>query len=396
MISKKTMERVYEYVVQHGEEKASEHFDISLKSVKRYLQLYHQYCGDVVEKEDKIIVTNNEENITNEVEARAYADVGDDYATHRIDVNFRPDGKTQYKIAFVPTKSKMLPTFEDIRERYTELLKGYDTPEFKEKEYITSNQLMTISAFDFHHGKQIWAKETGTEDYDIHISRKTFLEYLHYATTITELFPVDTVLLEVGGDFFNSNGPESATKKGTPQAEDTRYVKTTAFAEEMFIQGIDLLLEHCNTVIVSMIPGNHDYDRLIIFSHFLTAWFRNNPNVIIDDKPVAHKTYRFGDNYLMYTHQMLPNIMQLMASLDPTSFSECRNKVINVGHLHTRKDLVTTRDTDFGVEIIQHPSLIPGDAWSTASGYVSTRQGLIRLFDRDKGKIAEFNYEPHF
>jgi hypothetical protein len=48
------------------------------------------------------------------------------------------------------------------------------------------------------------------------------------------------------------------------------------------------------------------------------------------------------------------------------------------------------------VKVVQHPAMVPEDAWSSSEGYYHKREGLIRLFDYDMGQIAEFIYKPQF
>ena len=40
MISVSKMKTIYTYASEHGDEDASEHFDVSVKTIKRYVQLY--------------------------------------------------------------------------------------------------------------------------------------------------------------------------------------------------------------------------------------------------------------------------------------------------------------------------------------------------------------------
>ena len=403
MISTKKMKEIYDYVEEWDIEQAAENFNIGIPSVRRYLGLYHENFGDTPEEIHEKIETNSQERIIvacdevqTEEQARQYANVSEDYKTHRIDLNFRPDGTSQYKIAFVPKQGISAVDFEEVKERYKSLFTSYSCPKPLKFSTQPSDLILTVSLFDFHHGKQIWGQESGTADYGIEASKKSFINYISYVLFSIEDKYFDEIVLEIGGDFFNSNGSDAATKKGTPMAEDARYLKTENYAEEMLVTAIDMLSTHCNKVNVVVIPGNHDADRLVVFSHFLAAWYRSNDEVVINDTPLTHKTLRYGTVYLLYTHQMLTDIIPLMASLNPVAFAECHTRIANVGHLHTRKDTTTTRDYDHGIEVVQHPALIPGDSWSVEKGYISSRQGLIRVFHKKFGKLAEFNYEPHF
>lgn len=398
MISKKRMKEIYEYVQINGEEETAEIFDIGLPSVRRYVNLYKENCADTLMTQDKIVV--NAEDVQTEEQAREFASISDEYTVHRVDLNFRPDGTAQRKFAFVPKKGASAITFEEVEEKYKNLLSTYNSPNPVEFKCMESNDLLlTVSLFDFHHGKQIYGKEAGTCDYGIKESKYEFSKYMRYVLSLINSYHegrVNEILLEVGGDFFNSNSADNATKKGTAQAEDARYTETEEYAEEMFIDAVNVLAPYCNLIRIIIVPGNHDADRLVVFARFLNAWFRKNENVIVDYSPAAHKVYRSGDILLMYTHKYQPNLLNLLAHLDPMGFATCGTKIINVGHLHHKKDMIIKSQYEDSVEITQHPALIPGDAWSIENAYLSKRQGLIRLFNTNMGKIADYNYEPKF
>lgn len=397
MISKKRMKEIYTYVSNNGEEAAADFFDIGKPSVRRYVNLYKEKFEDVFAPEDKIIVNSDE--VQTEEQARNFAQVSDAYDTHRIDLNFRPDGTSQYKIAFVPKKGASSVSFKDVEEKYRDLFSNYVNPSPPKFKYIPSKLLLTVSLFDFHHGKQIYGAEAGTCDYGIKESQHEFSKYMAYVLNVINYFPehrLDEIVLEIGGDWFNSNSSENATKKGTPQSEDARFIETEQTAESMVTDAVNLLSPYANKIRIVVVPGNHDPDRVIVFAHFLHAWFRNCPQIIVDHTPMAHKVLWHDKVLLMYTHKYIANLVNMMSHLCPDGFVKATTKIINVGHLHTKKDMIITSEYDGTVQIVQHPSLIPGDSWSIENMYLSKRQGMIKLFDTSLGQIAEFNYEPHF
>lgn len=397
MIGQKRLEEIYNYTQEHGEEKTAEYYGIGVPSIRRYINLYKEKNNIFPVVEEKIIV--QDVNVRSEEEARDYGSISADYSVHRIDYNFKPDGTTQCKFAFVPKKGIGEISFEEVEEKYKNLLSSYKCPTPIKFLQAASDFLLTVSLFDFHHGKMIYGKEAGTQDYGIEESKYEFSKYMGYVLNIINTIPerrVNEIVLEIGGDFFNSNSADNATKKGTAQAEDARYIETEEYAEEMFIDAVNLLSPYTNYIRIVVAPGNHDTDRLVVFARFLNAWFRNNDNIIIDYSPAAHKVYTVGKIMLMYTHKFQPNLVNMMAHLDPIAFATCTTKIINVGHLHYKKDMIIKSEYEDAIEIVQHPSLIPGDAWSIENAYLSKRQGLIRLFNTNIGKIADYNYEPHF
>ena len=105
------------------------------------------------------------------------------------------------------------------------------------------NILATISAADWHHGKQVWGKEIsgGGENWDIHESRSEFENYIAYAKMRVAPYRPDTIVLELLGDWFNVDSPSNTTVSGTVQSEDSRFIKTQTYAEQMLVDAIEVI-----------------------------------------------------------------------------------------------------------------------------------------------------------
>ena len=400
VICKQTMKVIYDFVQEHGEQEASEYYDISMRSVQRYVQLYRQYFKIPAEVKPQVVVDSVQEaNIHNELSAREFADVDKDkYDTHRIDVNFRPDGTSQYKISFVPKTEPCEITAQEYADQFSELVGTWKPPVFPPYVRHDSELLATVSIADWHHGKQVWGNEISGkgENWDIHESRDAFEKYMSYAIDVLSDTLLDTVVIEAHGDFFNVDNVYNTTLSGTQQSEDSRFIKTQCYAENMLVNAIVGFRALANRVVVLIVPGNHDATRILLLGRYLEAFFRNDSGVEVMCDPTPRKKIRWGRTLLAYSHEMKGNVVQSMFSLWPEDCGQCKDLVMNVGHLHQRKDLQPTLMYEQYVRIVQHPAMVPRDAWSDSEGYAHVRGGLIRVFDKRLGQISEYMYHPHF
>lgn len=460
MISLDKMRAVRDYVDNYGIHETMQHFGIGMTTVKRYLRLanahlggqevapgvtVHDTQGGSGRKKQKVVsivppvaaqdtrdqrkMFDDEPSGDGDAEALSPEEAAElagislaEYRVHRLDYNFRADGKKQFKVSFTPrdqSDSAWVLSDDAVAEyaqRFVEHVKTYEPPEFSDnrfqvqvsdgddnqlaEEYFEiSNRMALISIADWHHGKQIWGPEISGEDkpnWDLKISEIQFKAYMDYSLDVVNLLGVNTVYFAVNGDFFNSDNAYDTTFKGTAQSEDDRYMKTQLTAERMLVYAIAKALQTVENVEVIITPGNHDTTRLFILGQYLSAFFRNEPRVVVNAGPAPRKRIVWGKTLLGFSHEMKGNMVQLMYSLWPKECAECTDLVMNVGHLHTRKDMVTVKEYQQRVRIVQHPSMIPEDAWSDGEGFQHLQEGLTQVYDKRYGLVAEFPYRPSF
>lgn len=136
-------------------------------------------------------------------------------------------------------------------------------------------------------------------------------------------------------------------------------------------------------------PGNHDTTRTYFAAEALRAWFKDNTAFTIDNSPKKYKAYVFGENLIGSTHGHLTKLEKLpiiFATDYPKEWGATRNRVIRVGHLHSKMV------EEFpGVTVERIRSSGAPSAWSSESGYRSVQSGKAVLWDRYNGPEYEFN-----
>jgi predicted phosphodiesterase len=281
-----------------------------------------------------------------------------------------------------------------------EVTKAKEVIEFFKKELLalprpvktknaSGKYVYEISIPDLHLSKLCWGKETGYEDYDIKIASNLFKEAMHYLVSKVEVNTLDKIVLPIGNDFFNSEGLSGMTTKGTRQDDDSRWPKSFQVGCNLIAELVDELSKSVNVDII-IVPGNHDFERCFYLGEFLSAWYRNNDAVRIDNSPTSRKYVSFGKNLILFTHgneEKAANLPLLMATENP-NFSDCKFRTAHLGHFHG-----TEMKEYNGVKVRILPSLCAPDAWHSNKGYVgNVRSATAFLYEKDNGEVANFYY----
>ena len=291
-----------------------------------------------------------------------------------------------------------------IGELFQEMTKEYVRP-YKPllmRDITDEKNLLEISIFDLHIGKLAWGGET-FENYDVKIARKRFLGSIETLLRRAEGFDYERILFPIGNDFFNSDTMENTTTKGTPQDEDLRWQKTFDVGVRLLVDAIDMLREAGVPVDVVVIPGNHDFERSYYMGSYLSAWYKSDPHVSINNHASPRKYYRYGNTLLGLTHgseekeASLPMLMATDIESKPywtdTKFHEW-----HVGHFHRKKivtyDINKSRllNEDLGITIRYLSSLTGTEEWHHKKGFVgSTKAEDAFIWNHEFGMIAHLN-----
>jgi len=265
------------------------------------------------------------------------------------------------------------------------------------------NNMLEISIFDLHIGKLAWGGET-FENYDVKIARERFLGSIEKLLKGASGFNYNRIFFPVGNDFFNSDTMQNTTTKGTPQDEDLRWQKTFDVGTRLLIDAINLLKQTGVPVDVMVIPGNHDFERSYYMGSVLSAWFSQDPTVIINNGASPRKYYRFGNVLLGLTHgseekeASLPMLMATDIESKPM-WSETKFHEWHLGHIHRKRNVNYTildkqrsLNEDLGVTIRYMSSLTGTEEWHHKKGFVgSTKAADAFVWNYEYGLVAHLN-----
>lgn len=295
------------------------------------------------------------------------------------------EGKWLQSIAYESTHRGL--DLEKAKKELVNAIAEYELPKF-EKVHLNYNKICAVlNLYDAHISSLTLLSETGkgsTTNENVIKFEKCFDELL----TTTSAFNPEIIVFPIGNDFLHENGPSNTTKKGT-------LLDVSGNHFDNFTKGL-MLLRKCidkasqvSRVYVPLIPGNHDTDVSNYLATALEQIFDGNSNVQIDSSRITRKYFRYGSNFLGFTHgenvkaEQLPLIM---AVEQPMNFAETTERLWLTGHFHhiSQKEFP-------GVTVRTLRGLAATDKWHFDSGYIGAKKaGNVMLFDYETGLKSEF------
>ncbi len=259
---------------------------------------------------------------------------------------------------------------------------------------ISGGLLAEVGIFDLHCGKLGNKAEVG-HNYDIKIAAKIFREAIDYKIRELKKHNIERILFEIGNDFFQCDNEESATSKGTRVDSDTRFHKMFQTGSKLVIEAINKLQEIA-PIDCYVIPGNHARIAEFLLGEVLTAYYKDNNNVFIENSPTPRKYYKYGKNLIGMTHGddiQMPKLPLIMAAENPKEWGETKWRYFKIGHYHSQKMLL---DEYSGVLVEVNPALSGTDYWHKKKAFSNNvRAAITSLYDRESGLINKiyFNYK---
>lgn len=337
----------------------------------------------------------------------------DNYVVNKWDVtSFKEGGPQTWENFQVKARLKLKEVEAKAKtagEIFQKMVHEYEPPvvelNFKmgNDEDGEENNILEISIFDLHYGKLAWNGETG-ENYDTKIARKRFIYAIKKLIQRANGFSIKRVLFPIGNDFFNSDNQHNTTSHGTPQDEDLRWQKTYESGCELMIDGINIVKQLGVPVDVVVVPGNHDFERMFFLGAHVAAWFRNDPQVNVDNRANPRKYYRWGKVLLGLTHgrHEAEKALPMLMATDKESkqyWSDTDFHEWHLGHFHRKKtrkytalDRTGFTDEELGVTIRYLSSLTGTEEWHFLKGYVGQiKAGEAFIWNDNLGMIAHFN-----
>lgn len=254
----------------------------------------------------------------------------------------------------------------------------------------STGRRLEIACMDVHFAKLCWKIETRGPDYDLKIAARDYKEAVFGLASHAKPNGVERIILPIGNDILNSDNLNGTTTAGTPQAtsEDGRWQKAYSTVCTTVVEIVETLASQYGVDIL-IVSGNHDRERCYYLGEYLRAWFRNNPNVMIDNNPAQRKYYTFGTVLLGFTHgneERHADLPLLMATEQKEAWAQTTVREIHVGHQHQEK--VSEK---MGVKTRVISALVPQDEWATGKGYIGNlRLAEAFLYDPVEGLLANY------
>lgn len=238
---------------------------------------------------------------------------------------------------------------------------------------------------------------------DIHFGKEgNYTIDKDFENTITNLISrassshhIDTLYYIVGGDLINMDTFFGTTTNGTPVNNSMKATEAYVAAFDAIHWAVNLLLEHCDNLVVVYIPGNHDRLSSYHLVHALSKSIDSN-KIKWDIKYAERKVHVYGDNFNAFEHgdSMSKNTPLIYATEFSKEWGDTKHRTLFTGHFHKNKKteyITVNEDVGFIHKIL--PSLSRSDYWHYHKKYVcNKRSGKLELQSPDKGNICELTY----
>jgi len=288
----------------------------------------------------------------------------------------------------------------NAEDLYKELLAQHNPYKYKPVAYKLPEEhnLLEINIFDLHLGKLCWSDEVNN-NYDTKIASQRFHYALKTLLKRAESTQFERILFPVGNDFFNSDNHVNTTTLGTRQDEDSRWQKTFKTGVQLLVECIDYMRQFA-PVDILVVPGNHDFTKTFYLGETLSAWYREDPNVTVNNSSNPRKYYEYGNVLLGFTHgdkEKPEALRSLMAFEAKEAWARTAYKEFHLGHQHRKLSVSHVVKSnllheELGIVVRSMSSIAGTDAWHHTHGYVGpVRAAEAFLWNKEQGLIGNFN-----
>lgn len=263
--------------------------------------------------------------------------------------------------------------FEDSKKLLIEDMEAY-SPVIKKyiRETEPGSYMLEIAIPDFHIGRV-----------DMEEARKLFLESVQeIIDEVTKIYRLEKIVFPVGNDWLNTDTLDYTTTRGTKQFDVAPWYETFRYGWQILTEGI-LVASITAPVDVIIVQGNHDKARMFYIGDVLSAYFKNNENVTVDNTISSFKFCRYGQSLIMYEHGELKpaDYPLILADERKKDWAETKFREVHLGHFHKEMTLDEYR----GVKVRHLPSLSSENLWEKERGYNHLRQAQGLVWHKEKG-----------
>lgn len=242
------------------------------------------------------------------------------------------------------------------------------------------DKLTVYISNDVHLGALMWGEETGDRDWDLYIAEKTFKDAINDLVARSP-YTEECIVVDLGDLTEMDDFKNMTPKSGNILDVDGRYPKVLKIAMECMVYFVERALEKHDIVRFYNISGNHDITTGYAIASFVSAWFKNEPRVIVDESPAKQKYYQFGTTLLGFAHGdglRMRESGEVMAMHNNKIWHETTNRYFHFGHVH--KDMVYDGRL---CKSESHRNLAPLNAWAADKGF-GRNGGTMKALVYDK------------
>jgi hypothetical protein len=290
------------------------------------------------------------------------------------------------QIPVTTLKSRLLRAGDaEIGSQVREALDSYQPPKtFHPATEPTEADLATVYiCADWHVGLLSWAKETN-HNYDLKIGRKIIETAM---TRLVASTPSSKQAVVLGlGDLLHADNYQGMTAHSQNILDvDGRWPRVLSTATQLILFTVDLALQKHDSVLVRILPGNHDEQSAIAVTLAVACYHQHNKRVTVDDDAGRFWWWSFGKVLLGATHgdkAKMKDLPLIMATRNGEAWGRSKHRHIYTGHIHQQSAIEINGVT---VESFQTP--VAPDAWHVNQGYGAGRSVQAITHHKDQGEV---------
>jgi hypothetical protein len=304
----------------------------------------------------------------------------------------------------VAVKNKQTPLLNN--DTLLEFLNGYDFPSITPiKHYTSNNTVGIINIFDAHIDKLAINGKGGLDEVQTNLNI-LFNKFKQLLADVLLDSP-QTIIFPIGNDFFNTNGSEPATKRGTPQPYTTHWQDSFQLGVEFYRKCIDTIISYCD-IYIPIIPGNHDTDKMFFLSQVLKAVYKNQilgtidaNQVTINDDKIPYKFclingVMFGFEHGQVGMKKIRDLPTVMAISKPKMWADANHRVMFLGDKHHKNETRVMQTLEHnGVDIKFLRASTNADIWHTNEMWIGAKKSISASTYSNEGNYQR-NYELFF
>lgn len=244
---------------------------------------------------------------------------------------------------------------------------------------------------DGHVGMLAWHREGG-EDWDLQIAEDTIVGC--FAEAIRQAPQAAKAVFNQLGDLLHYDGLTAVTPtSGHILDADSRFTKMVESAVRIIRRIIALMLAKHSEIHVIMAEGNHDMASSVWLRTMMKALYENEPRITVDDSALPYYALQWGETMLGFHHSHLKrkfgDIRSQMAAQFGEMWGATKKRYCHTGDKHhaSEKD-------EYGMHIIQHPTLAARDAYAARGGWHSQRFMQAMTFHKRFGLVGRVTVCP--
>jgi hypothetical protein len=282
---------------------------------------------------------------------------------------------------------------ESIKEVFENIT--YKLPEIARDQI--GKKVAVVNLFDAHIDKISYVSQTG-EATTMEDNASVFMAAFERILKQLRMHRPSKIIFPVGSDFWQVNGSNLTTKRGTPQYDQVHTDSQAAF--RLGLQLIRMCIEKLHAiapVVVVPIKGNHDEDRVMYLTECLLLAFNHSVDIDIVDNTLQRNYIKYGKTLFGFAHgdkekKMVDKLPMLMATEQKKHWAEIDRGIFFLGDIHHEKRTLGYKTMDFmNVQVNFLRAVSSTDKWHYEHGWIGTpKTAYLFIYDEDGKEDLEF------